>query len=147
MSAVTIRQATIADHEAIVSVARLHPCTRDFTNHMFSGPAAYEKGWIQVAEVNGLVVGFTCRRDKVREPVTVLYFVGVLPAVKGTGLAWQLIERMMECSPHSTLDLNCSLANDRALSFYRAKGFVELGPALRGTGVKMRRDFGASAAS
>lgn len=142
MSLLSFRQATILDHPDIVAIARLHPCTKDFSNAvMFSSEAAYLKGWIQVAEWEGQIVGFTCRRDKVREPVTVLYFVGVHPDFKGTGIGWELIERMMECSPHTTLELNCSLENPRALAFYRHHGFAEIEPALKGTGVKMRREF------
>lgn len=137
----SIRVATRADHEAILKIAKQHPCTRDFSNHMFSGDAAYEKGWIWVAEEAGELFGFYCVRHKVRTPATSLYFIGVDEDTRGHGLGDQLLRHMEEHSPHPRVELNVANMNPRALSFYLARGYVIAGPALKGTGQALEKEW------
>lgn len=142
-----IRVATRADHEAILKIARQHPCTRDFSNHMFSGEAAYEKGWIWVGEdYDGMTDeivpwGFYCVRHKVRTPATSLYFIGVDERVRGRGAGARLLAHMEEHSPHPRVELNVANMNPRALSFYLARGYVIAGDALKGTGKALEKEW------
>lgn len=143
-----IRVATRADHEAILRIAKQHPCTRDFSNHMFSGDAAYEKGWIWVGyDCNPLtdyqeeVWGFYCVRHKVRTPATSLYFIGVDERVRGRGAGARLLAHMEEHSPHPRVELNVANMNPRALSFYLARGYVIAGDALKGTGKALEKEW------
>lgn len=138
-----IRVATRADHEAILKIARQHPCTRDFSNHMFSGEAAYEKGWVWVADAgpDTPVLGFYCVRHKVRTPATSLYFIGVHEEMRGAGLGDQLLRHMEEHSPHPRVELNVANMNPRALSFYLARGYVIAGDALKGTGKALEKEW------
>ena len=70
----SIRAATPDDHPDILAVTKTSKYTKDFSNRvMFSSDAAYEKGWIMIAENPGTkMLGFTCVRHKVREPVTMV---------------------------------------------------------------------------
>ena len=127
--------------------------TRDFSSHMFSGEASYEKGWIRVAKgtyglhalPEGLAVppllGLTCVRHKVRTPVTELYFITVDPIVRGTFVASNLIHDLMGNSPHNIIGLNCMKDNERGLGFYKREGFKIVGEAIKGQAHRLERHF------
>lgn len=137
-----LRVATPADHDEIVKVAKTSKYTRDFSNRvMFSSDAAYEKGWIRVAEEDGKIVGFTCVRHKVRDPKTMLYFVTVLPEYRRKGVAFLLLEETMHASPHTTMELNVMKDNEAAISFYNRHGFRIAGEAMGGEAHRLEREF------
>jgi ribosomal protein S18 acetylase RimI-like enzyme len=141
---IIIRPGTLEDHKAILQISKQSKFTKDFSNQvMFSSPAAYEKGWIRVVEEDGRIVGFTCFRVKKRDPEVVLYFVGVDKSQQGNGLGWKLIEDMMAFAPptHRKLYLNVGKDNEQARSFYEKHGFVVVDEALKGAGLKLRKDF------
>lgn len=113
------------DHGAICRVGRQTKWTKDVSNEMmFTSDAAYERGWIRVVEETGLIVGFSCIREKVRAPETALYFLGVHEKFRNLGLGWRMIQEFMGGSRHRLLALNCALDNNNARSFYLGKGFV-----------------------
>lgn len=139
-------------HAEILALAKQHPCTRDFSNHMFSGDAAYEKGWIWSARESSLtreepldepnpVLGFFCVRHKVRVPATSLYFVGVHPDWKGAGLGDLLLDTLEAVCPNPRIELNCRKDNERALAFYRRRGFTIAGESLRGEGWALEKEW------
>ena len=137
-----IRRAAMGDHAAICAIAKTSQYTRDFSNRlMFSSDAAYEKGWIMVAEQRGCqLLGFTCVRHKVREPVTMLYFITVHPDHRGRSIGERLLRRVMEYGPHDRMKLNVMKEN-RAVNFYKRLGFVIAGEALDGHAHCMVKDW------
>lgn len=137
-----IRQATVDDHKDILLVAKQSKYTKDFSNQvMFSSPAAYEKGWIQVAEVQGKIVGFYCIREKVRSPETVLYFIGIDQEYKGFGTGKKLINHIIENTRHSRLALNVHKNNIEAQEFYERLGFQVAGTSLGGEGLALIKEW------
>lgn len=142
---ITTRFATIDDHKAIMEVAKQSPYTRDFSNHIFSGEAMYEKNWIKIAEYKGHrgsgIVGFYCVRHKVREPATTLYFLGVESGMRSEGIGAQLIHELKQDSPHRCIQLNVMKENDRAQNFYNRHGFLVVDEALKGKAVKMELNW------
>ncbi len=141
---ITIRPATYDDHQVLVVLARQSRYTRDFSNHIFSGPLAYTKGWIRVAvdDCHGVIVGFTCVRHKVREPKTSLYFIVVDGMWKGQGVGSKLLTDLWHQTPHDVIHFNCAKDNDEALVFYERRGFEQIGDSLGGTAWQLqgRRD-------
>jgi ribosomal protein S18 acetylase RimI-like enzyme len=137
-----IRPARFEEHAAIMRVAKQTKWTKDFSNAlMFSSAEHYAKGWVLAALLSDTIVGFASYRVKVRQPETVLYFVGVDPKWRGRGIAWQLIERVMERSTHKKLTLKCARDNPVATEFYRKHLF-----ATKSSDPKywiMERDFDA----
>lgn len=139
------RVATPADHDDIFKVAKTSKYTRDFSNRMmFSSDAAYEKGWIRVATLaegdrRGQIVGFTCVRHK-RNGKTMLYFVTVHPDLKGHGVGKDLLDDVMENSPHKTMELNVMKDNE-AVKFYERLGFTVVGDAMKGEAWRMEKDW------
>jgi len=132
------RFATFADHEKIMKVAKQSPYTRDFSNHIFSGEAMYQKNWIKVIEnIDGSIAAFYCVRHKVREPATTLYFLGVDADMRSHGLGGQLVEEMKKDSPHRCIQLNVMKENNRAAEFYTRHGFLIAGEAMNGKALKM----------
>lgn len=138
-----IRPALQTEHKEILKISKQSPYTKDFSNSMmFSSEAAYAKGWIRVAVGDdGIIDGFTCFRVKKREPVTVLYFVGVRMERKRVGLGWWLVQDMMEFSPNKRLKLNVAKDNIAARAFYDRHGFWVDGDSLGGKGLALSKDF------
>lgn len=126
-----IRPAKKEEHKAIIKVAVKSKFTSDFTNRlMFSSDAAYRKGWIWVAELGDEIVGFTCVRHKIREPVTVLYFIGVHPNVRDQGIGRALMEQLVLESPHKCIHLNVIKTNIGAVKFYQDLGYKIIGSTM-----------------
>jgi len=142
---IAIVPASEEDHKEIMKVAKLSPYTKDFSNSMmFSSVAAYSKGWIRIAKLEGTgeIVGFTCVRHKVRDPETVLYFIGVFNLVHSHGIGKQLMADLEEQTPHKRIALNVAKDNPRALSFYESIGFtIEHGDAIKGTANHLTKDL------
>lgn len=141
-----VRGATLQDHKAILQVAKQSPFTKDFSNHIFSGPALYQRGWIRVLDkshsgVDGDIIGFTCVRHKVRAPETVLYFIGVDKAHHRQGVGDTLLADLIEQSPHRRIALNVMKTNEQARNFYLKHKFREDGDSLDGAGVRMVLDW------
>lgn len=134
-----IRPATQDDHAALVRLARTSVYTRDFSNAvMFSSPAAYERGWIRVyLSLGGEPWGMTCRRDKVREPLSELYFLVVDPAVRSTGIGELLLADLFRESPHHRVGLNVMKENEGAVRFYERHGLRKTGVSLGGKAWRM----------
>lgn len=140
-------------HDQLVKIARTGgKYTRDFSNHIFSGEHAYEKGWIAVAHWTGSIasppglvcppaLGYYCVRHKVREPVTELYFITVDPAARGYGVGRALIDHLAANSPHKRIGLNCAKDNGGALKFYDRLGFEIVDEALKGTGYRLEKVY------
>lgn len=141
-----IRPAKDADEVKLAhkQIASKSKHIRDFSNHIFSGETQREKGWIRVAEKEGVLVGFTCVRHKVRTPVTELYFIGVAPGWEGHGIGQALIQDLIDTSPHHAIELNVAKDNHRAISFYRQLGFLIVGEGLKGKAHRMRLTWRAS---
>lgn len=129
-----VRPAVFTEHKAIMNIAKLSKYTRDFSNMMFSGEAAYEKKWINVAVDDLSYLGFYCVRHKVRTPSTTLYFIGVEPYRKAGGIGQSLLNHLIENSPHPRVELNCMKDNLEALKFYECNGFEIVGEGLKGAG-------------
>lgn len=137
-----IRTATPDDHEAIFRVAKQSKYTKDFSNRvMFSSDAAYEKGWIRVVEKDGKIVAFTCVREKVRQPEVVLYFIGIDPSAKRSGVGKALIEDIMHRTKHRRLALNVAKDNEEARAFYERLGFTVAGESLGGSGLALKKEW------
>lgn len=109
---------------------------------MFSGPEAYSKGWIRVFDGgrSGLL-GFTCVRHKVRQPETSLYFIGVHPNCKHTGIGTRLLEDLKLQCPNKKIILNVMKGNNEALRFYEKHGFVQVGESLGGKGIQLTLEW------
>ncbi len=137
----TIRRATPRDHKAILAIAKRWKVLSAFGHQMFSGPAAYDKGWVRVFEDGGTIVGFTCVRHKVRDPETSLYFIGVDPDCQRTGIGFLLLRDLKEQSPHRRIVLSVTKDNESAIPFYEKHGFVRLGESLKGKGWKMALEW------
>lgn len=136
-----MRAATRDDHGELVKLAKTHPATRDFSNHMFSGEAAYKKGWIRVWEEDGKIVGMTCVRHKVRAPETSLYYIVVHPSYRSSGIGDLLIKDLMKQCPNPRIVLNVLKDNEGARRFYDRLGFSEEGESLKGKGVKLAKEW------
>lgn len=121
-----------------MKVAKQSPYTRDFSNHIFSGPAMYEKNWIKVVEnSSGTIEGFYCVRHKTREPATTLYFLGVDGLRRGNGIGERLLLELKADSPHRCIQLNVMKDNPRAIEFYYRHGFQAVGEAMKGKALKL----------
>lgn len=136
------RIAPESDHERLVKIASQSPYTKAFSNRMmFSSPDAYAKGWVSAAyDEEGSPRGFACVRVKVREPVTVLYFLAVQQGKRRRGTARGLLDELMARSAHRTLRLGVMKENP-ALGFYRHLGFEVTGEAYEGKGYTMERVY------
>lgn len=131
-----VRQAAFGEHKELCRIAKQSRHTRDFTNMIFSGPDCYAAGRIRVALVGKKLVGLTCSRTRVRDGVTVLYFVSVLQELRGAGVGLLLMQDLMQRS--STVELKVMRDNEPAVSLYKKLGFAEAGEALNGAGLLMR---------
>ena len=137
-----VRKALPKEHKEILQVAKQSKYTKDFSNQvMFSSEAAYQKGWIQVIEQEGVIRGFYCIREKVRAPETVLYFIGVDQEAKGHGLGKRLIEHIMANTRHRRLALNVNKQNEEARAFYERLGFTVAGESLGGEGLALFKEW------
>lgn len=128
------------DHKAILKVAKTSKYTKDFGSIMFSPDAAYEKGWIKVADMQGEIIAFTCVRHKVRELVTMLYFICVHPDHRDGFIGERMLESVMRESPHEVMALNVMKEN-RAVNFYDRMGFKIVGEAIKGQAHRMEKKF------
>ncbi len=93
---------------------RVHTRAEDLS---FAGDMI-ERGWITVAERDGVVVGFSARDAQI---VHALY---VDPRAQGQGCGAELLSAMQADVPQLTLWT--FQANQRALAFYRRHGFEEM---------------------
>jgi ribosomal protein S18 acetylase RimI-like enzyme len=142
MSIVLFRFALASEHDKIVRLARCSPYTRDFSNRvMFSSDSAYEKGWVRVAEAGGKLIGFTCIREKVREPVVSLYFIAVCEGERRNRVAATLLDEVMRVARHRRMALNCAKDNEAGLAFYAREGFTRTGESLKGHGWRLEKTW------
>lgn len=141
---VTLRTAIReTDHAELVSLARKSPYTSAFSSIMFSGAAAYKKGWIRLAEMeNEGVVAMSCVRHKVREPKTSLYFLIVHPMMRGLHLGSLMLHDVEEQSPHQCVQLNVNKNNSGARIFYEYHDYVVTNErAMNGAGWGMEKSW------
>lgn len=145
---VSVRPATQADHKRLADIAKQHRAGSGFTHFMFSGEAAYQKGWIRVAEAKGegieggsKIVAFTCVRHKVRVPKTMLYYILVDKDARRIGVGNLLLDDLMQQSPHRCIELSCLKDNPEALAFYAKHGFFQRGESLKGKGWHLEKTW------
>lgn len=143
MSKFIVRSATVEDHKALVALAKTSKYTKDFSNRMmFSSDAAYEKGWIRLAEEeDGTIIGFTCVRHKSRFPETMLYFIVVDPEYRSQGIGEILIKDAVQHAPTNMMRLNVMKDNTQAKKFYDRLGFTVAGVAIDGTAWSLEKEF------
>ena len=136
-----LEEAGQDDHKELVAIAKTSPYTKDFSNAlMFSSQAAYDKGWIMKASLDGGVVGLTCVRHK-RNGVTMLYFVTVRPEHRSYGIGEKLLRWVMMRGPHDRMQLNVMKDNAKAVAFYLRLGFAVVGEAMKGQAHCMEKTF------
>ncbi len=135
---VAIGAASSAEHDKLLAIAKTSPYTKDFSNRvMFSSDAAYAKGWIRAAYLNGEPIGFYCVRHKSRDDKeTALYFITVAPSYRDLNVGAILMEDLKAQSPRRHIRLNVAKDN-RAKSFYDSHGFVVTGEGLGGAAHRM----------
>lgn len=139
---ITIRPAVRdRDHKRLCELAKQSRYISAFSAPMFSGDAPYEKGWIQVAEEDGVVVGFTCVRHKARSPTTMLYYIMVSKDAEGTGVGYALMRDLEEQTPHPAIELKVEKDNERAIKFYLRLGYVVVDDAYNGRGFLLRKEL------
>lgn len=141
MSSYRIVPATRDMHNELQRIARTSKFTKDFGSIMFSSEAAYEKGWIQVA-VNahtGKPGGFYCVRQKVRTPVTELYFITVEPELRDLGLGAMLLRHLEESSKLERVEFHVDKTNEAALRFYQRHGYIIIGEGIKGTAHRLQK--------
>lgn len=143
VSKIEVEAAVYGDRDDIMRVARQHPATSGFGNIMFSSAAHFGKGWIRKAVFRGeSIIGFTCVRHKVREPVTSLYFIGVDKQHYRNGVGQLLLDDLLAQSPHKCIELNCLKTNAQALAFYEKNGFKQIGEGLKGKAWRLSKTWG-----
>jgi ribosomal protein S18 acetylase RimI-like enzyme len=134
---ITVRPATKADHATLCKIAKQSKYTSSFSSMMFSGDVAYEKGWITVAEDNGVPVGLLCIRHKVREPKTIIYFMVTDHGAQCCGAGAAMLDYLKANTPHPIIELSVMKDNAKGLRFWTNNGFVTVGEAYEGKGLQM----------
>lgn len=137
-----IRTAVPADQKDLADIAKTHRAGQGFTHMMFSGEAAYAKGWIRVVEDYAkpgpdgrpTIIAFTCVRQKVTVPKTMLYYIIIAPTHRREGLGTLLLGDLKSQSPHRIIECSCLKDNAEALAFYDKHGFKMAGTSLKGKG-------------
>jgi GNAT superfamily N-acetyltransferase len=146
----TVRAAVEGDAEAIREVGA---ATWPATYEPIAGPryvelglakwwsldtvrAGVERGGVFVAERDGAVVGMASVGERDGEPY--LWKLYVVPHLHGAGAGSELLTAVLDAVPPGSarLGLDYVDGNERAASFYRAKGFREVGrkPSALGFG-------------
>lgn len=128
--------ATKFDQPRLAAISRTHRAGQGFTHMMFSGEAQYAKGWLRAAmdENTGLLVAFTCVRQKVRVLETKLYYIMVDPEFGRQGIGQLMLDDLIRNSPKPQIALDCLKDNAPALAFYAKNGFEIVGESLKGKG-------------
>jgi ribosomal protein S18 acetylase RimI-like enzyme len=127
---IILQARKILHHKQLVFIARQSPYTKDFSNEvMFSSDTAYARGWVRLAMMNDVIIGFTCVRVKKQTARTKLYFMGVMPDCQRQGVATRLVESLQkwlinEHYTHQTIELSCKRDNIIARQLYLKLGFV-----------------------
>lgn len=134
---IRVVKATMRQHLAITKIARQSGYTKNFTNMIFSGEQCYKDGRIRIAkDARNRIVGFSCHRDRKRDGVTVLYFVGVEENQRNLGIGTTLLVDLWRNSGGA---VECSVMKDNpALRLYRRLGFKEIRETYEGKGLVMR---------
>lgn len=112
----------------LLRIARASRYTKDFSNRIYSGTEAFNRGQVLVAQQtpDSSLLGFVSFRHCVRKPQTTVYFIAVDPGHRSLGIGETLLVDLLERSPHSRIVLNCENSNTDALRFYYRLGFEEL---------------------
>lgn len=131
-----IRTAKFSEHKTICAIAKQHKFTKDFSNMIFSGEDCYEAERIRVAVNKGVIVGFTCFRKRIRDQVTVLYFIAV-DKEAGSGLGRSLMEDL-ERKAGGVVELKVNKKNP-AVAFYQHLGYEENGDCYNGEGLRFTK--------
>jgi ribosomal protein S18 acetylase RimI-like enzyme len=119
---IKIRVATKNDHKEICGIAKQSKYTNAYSNMIFSGDGCYAQGRIRVATVGNKIVGFTCFRNRKRNPATVLYFVGVDKAKQRLGVGKRLLSDLQKVSI-GIIEFKVATDNHLAKGFYDQLGF------------------------
>jgi ribosomal protein S18 acetylase RimI-like enzyme len=84
------------------------------------------------------LAAFLYGKHLVRRPYSSLYYMGVDPRHRGTGLGRILVERFAKDSPHGCVQLVCDDVNPTN-DFYRHMGFSVIGSGASKKGVPFTR--------
>jgi ribosomal protein S18 acetylase RimI-like enzyme len=135
-----VRVATMDDHKDICRIAKQSKYTSAYSNMIFSGEDCYAQGRIRVGiDADDKIVGFTCRRDRKRNPASVLYFIGVETEQRGKGIGHILMADLRKVSI-GIVEFKV-MKDNRAVGFYRSLGYKEVGEAFDGTAFVMRQEW------
>lgn len=127
---VKIKVANPMEHNKIVKVAKQSKYTSAFSNMIFSGEDCYQQQRIRVATLKDQVVGFYCIRNRKRDGVTVLYFVGVDTKHRNKGIGLQLMNNLHKVST-GTVELKV-MKDNPAVRLYERLGYRIVGEAYKG---------------
>lgn len=126
----TIRNARWSEHNAICKIARQSKYTKDFSNMIFSSEQCYQERRIRVLTIRTAIIGFYCVRNRKRDGVTVLYFVGVDEERWGHGLGRLL---MLDLHKRSTGTVELKVIKENpAVRLYQRLGYEIVGEAYKG---------------
>ena len=122
-----IRKATLQDLEAIKQIA---DANKDAIGFVLRPALAQniERGWVLVAEREGVVIGFANYRHRLDEQTT-LYEICVAEEHRGNGVGKALLVALIEEGRHlgkGRLQLKCP-ADSEANAFYANMAFEQLG--------------------
>lgn len=125
-----IKIATKDQHKELCRIAKQSPYTKDFSNIIFSGDDCYEQGRIRVLEQGGKLLGFTCFRHRIRDRITVLYFVAVDSLIRGKGFGTILVNDLIKLADKG---VEFKVMKDNpAYNLYKRLGFRVIGEAYEG---------------
>jgi ribosomal protein S18 acetylase RimI-like enzyme len=114
-----IRKAYWEEHQAVLSIAKTSPYTKDFGNPIYCNADNFAIGAVLVdAGLNGFIM----TRVSSRTGWTAIYFLAVHPNAKRQGIGRALIRAVIEQSSIG-VKLNCERSNTAAIAFYGSFGF------------------------
>ncbi len=127
MSNHVIRKATLQDLEAIKQIA---DANREAIGFVLQPALAQniQRGWVLVAEKDGVVIGFASYRHR-RDEQTTLYEICVAEGYRGNGVGTALLEALIDESRQlgkCYLRLKCP-ASSLANAFYAGLAFERVG--------------------
>ncbi|HZQ16388.1 MAG TPA: GNAT family N-acetyltransferase [Gaiellaceae bacterium] len=120
-----IRQAEPADYARVIAVVDEWWGGREMAAMLPKLFFVHFRDTSFVAEQDGRLAGFLCGfRSQTYDDEAYVHFVGVDPAVRGSGLGRRLYERFFAAvAPRTVVRAVTSPVNERSVAFHRALGF------------------------
>jgi len=120
-----IRQAEPADYARVIAVVDEWWGGREMAAMLPKLFFVHFRDSSFVAEQDGRLAGFLCGfRSQTYDDEAYVHFVGVDPAVRGSGLGRRLYERFFAAvAPRTVVRAVTSPVNERSVAFHRALGF------------------------